>query len=370
MKILLFANTDWYLYNFRLPLAQKLREAGFDVVLVSPPGKFSSLLEQAGFRWIAFPFSRKGQNPLQEHWTIWRLTRLYRQEKPDLVHHFTIKCVLYGSLAARRTGIHAVVNAITGLGYVFMNNTLPGKLIRWIVKLFYRSALKGTQVIFQNPDDRKVFLDFGLTQFQNTHLIYGSGIDLNHFVPLPEPDTIPLIVLPGRMLWDKGVGDFVEAARILRGREIQARFALVGASDLHNPSAIPLEQLDQWQKESLVEWWDFQDNIKAIFAQAHIICLPSYREGLPRVLTEAAACQRALVTTDAPGCREVVQNGTNGLLVPSRNPVALANALQTLIENPGLRRQMAIRGREIAAAQFSVEQVNLETLNIYRELLP
>ena len=370
MKVILFANTDWYLYNFRLPLARKLKETGFDVVFMSPPGKYQIKLEEAGFRWIAFSLSRKGINPIIEELAIWRLSRLYQQEKPDLVHHFTIKCVLYGSIAARRAGIHSVVNAITGLGYIFTNQSISVRLIRWMIKEFYRHALRGTQVIFQNPDDRNLFVEQGLAKQQSTHLIKGSGIDISRFMPLPEPGGTPVVVLPARMLWDKGVGDFVEAARILHKRNIQARFILVGASDLQNPSGISLEQLGQWHEEGLVEWWGFQENITTVFAQSHIICLPSYyREGLPRVLTEAAASQRALVTTDTPGCREAVQNGENGLLVPPHDPIALADALQTLIENPGLRCQMAVLGREKVNAEFSEERINLATIQIYRSLL-
>lgn len=367
MKILLCANTDWYLYNFRLPLARKLRENGFEVVLVSPPGEYGPRLEAEGFRWINFPFSRKGLNPLIELFTIWRLTRLYRKEKPDLVHHFTIKCVLYGSRAAQKARIPAVVNAITGLGYVFVKQTFPVRVIRWIVKRFYHIALKNTQVIFQNPDDRQMFLDLNLVQTQNSHLIRGSGIDVTHFVPLAEPDCIPLVVLPGRMIWDKGVGDFVEAARILKDRGVRARFALVGKSDPQNPSGISLEQLGQWQKEGHVEWWGFQEDMTAVFAQANIICLPSYREGMPRVLTEAAASQRALITTDVPGCRGAVYHGKNGLLVPPRDPSALADALQTLIESPDLRKKMGEAGREIAVNEFSDEIVIDQTIQIYQK---
>jgi glycosyltransferase involved in cell wall biosynthesis len=369
VKIILFANTDWYLYNFRLALAQMLHEQGHEVVMVSPPGEYVSRLEEAGFRWISFSLARRGINPFNEWGTIHRLESLYRQEKPDIVHHFTIKCVLYGSIAARRTGISAVVNAITGLGYVFVNQDLEARLLRPLIKSFYRYALKGTQVIFENPDDQKMFLEMGLLKPDQVNLILGTGVDTGQFVPLGEPDNIPLVAMPSRMLWDKGVGDFVEAGAILRKSGMNARFALVGAGDPQNPSGISMEQLGVWQKEGNVEWWGWQEDIGAVFALAHIICLPSYREGIPRVLVEAAACARPIITTDVPGCREVVLEGVNGLLIPPHDPLRLAEALKKLIENPNMRHEMGLRGRERVLELFSDDKVIGKTIDVYHKAL-
>jgi len=186
VKIILFANTDWYLYNFRLSLAQELRAQGHDVLLVSPPGEYGIRLQERGFRWLPFVFSRRGLNPVAEAVTLMRLRQLYRSEKPDLVHHFTIKCVLYGSYAARRVGIRRVVNSITGLGYVFISQTLKARLLRWLVSRWYRMALRDTEVIFQNPEDRQLFLSYHFTDEGHSYLIPGSGVDVKRFYPCEE----------------------------------------------------------------------------------------------------------------------------------------------------------------------------------------
>ena len=369
MKILYFANTDWYLYNFRLNLARAMRDRGNEVVLMSPPGEYGERLNAEGFRWISFPLSRKGTNPLVELGTLKRLTEVYEREKPDLVHHFTVKCVTYGSLAAKRAGVPYIINAITGLGHVFVGNTLSIRLLRFVVSGLYKRAMGGTKVIFQNPDDLNLFLKMGLVNEEQSVLIRGSGIDIERFAPMPEPETnTPLVVLPARMLWNKGVGEFVKAAHILYDQGVHARFALVGVADSGNPAAVSLIQLGEWQKECVVEWWGWQEDIKVVFAMAHIVCLPSYREGVPRVLAEAAACTRALVTTDVPGCREIVRDGENGLLVPVRDAPALAGALKKLIEDPALRRRMGLKGREFVEEEFSNKRVVTGTLDVYDRL--
>ncbi len=369
MKILLFANTDWYLYNFRLPLAQALREKGHAVVLLSPPGEYGPRLAGAGFRWISFPLSRRGMNPFSELITLWRLTRLYSCERPDLAHHFTVKCVLYGSLAAKMAGVKGIVNAITGLGYVFIGDEWPVRLLRWLVKGFYRRALHGTQVIFQNPDDVGLFSRNGLVNGEQVTMIPSSGVDIKKFCPSPEPAEEPLVILPARMLWAKGVREFVLASRQLREDGIHARFALIGDTDPANPDAVPVNQLEKWRKEGIIEWWGWQEDMPAVYRQAHIVCLPSYREGTPKTLIEAAACGRPIVTTDAPGCRLAVHHKKNGLLVPVRDSHALAEALKILISDSALRKQMGKKGRELAVAEFSLESVVGQTLAVYEKAL-
>ncbi|MBU2611903.1 MAG: glycosyltransferase family 4 protein, partial [Chloroflexi bacterium] len=364
-KVLLFANTDWYLYNFRLPLAQALREKGHVVVLLSPPGEYGPRLVGAGLRWISFPLSRRGMNPFSELITLWRLTRLYSRERPDLAHHFTVKCVLYGSLAAKMAGVKYIVNAITGLGYVFIGDERPVRLLRWLVNGFYRCALHGTQVIFQNPEDQSLFSRNGLVNGEQVTMIPSSGVDTKKFSPSPEPEGTPLVILPARMLWAKGVAEFVYAARLLREDGIHARFALVGDTDPANPDAVPVNQLEKWRKEGIIEWWGWQEDMPPLYHQAHIVCLPSYREGTPKTLIEAAACGRPIVTTDMPGCRQVTHHQQNGLLVPVRDSRALAEALKILIGDAALRRQMGKKGRELAVAEFSLERVIGQTLDVY-----
>jgi glycosyltransferase involved in cell wall biosynthesis len=365
VKILLFANTDWYLFNFRLGLAQALRDRGDEVLLVSPDGNYASRLQEMGFRWVRFPMARSGLNPLIEISTIARLFKLYLKEKPDLVHQFTVKCVLYGSLACRLLGISAAVNSVTGLGYVFMEGRGTRRWIRRFIVAFYRLVLRRSWVIFQNQDDRLVFLENHLVDPERVALIRGSGVDNQRFVPRPEPDGIPVVVLPGRMLWDKGVGEFVEAAQRVQADGLRARFVLVGDSDSENPAAVPVTQLREWEKKGVIEWWGWQENMQEIYAQAHIICLPSYREGLPKTLIEAAACGRAIIASDVPGCREIVRTDENGLLVPARDAAALAASLKKLIQDSALRRTMGLNGRRIAENEFSMDLIITQTLNVY-----
>jgi glycosyltransferase involved in cell wall biosynthesis len=370
VKVLLFANTDWYLYNFQLALARELRDRGNEVILVSPEGSYSARLQAQGFHWVNFQFSRRGVNPLVEAWTVIRLIRLYHREKPDLIHHFTVKCVVYGSLAASCLGIRTVVNSVTGLGYVFTEGQGARTWLKGLVNLFYRMLLRRTQVIFQNPEDRDLFQQQNLVAPGRVSLILGSGTDTKQFVPRSEAKGDPVIILPARLLWDKGVGEFVAAARILRDQGIVARFALVGDTDEGNPAAVPSAQLKQWAESGVIEWWGWQEDMAQVYPVSHIVCLPTaYREGVPKTLVEAAACGRSLVATNIPGCREVVRDGENGYLVRPRDINALVVALRKLIESPSLRATMGIRGREIVLQKFSTTIILSQTLDVYRAVL-
>ena len=369
MKILLFANTDWYLYNFRLALALALRARGDEVVLVSPEGAYVSRLQELGFRWVRFPLARRGLNPLTEISTIMRLYRLYRRENPDLVHQFTVKCVMYGSLACSLLGIRSVVNSVEGLGYVFTEGRGPRRLLRGMVTLIYRLVLPPTWVIFLNPDDRSFFIKNHMVSPKRIAMIRSAGVDIQKFIPRPESKGPPVVILPARLLWDKGVGEFVTAARQLRAAGLLARFALVGDNDDGNPASVHIAQLQEWQKENVIEWWGWKEDMDEVYAQAAIICLPSYREGVPKTLIEAAACGRPIVTSDVPGCREVVRHGENGLLVPARDAGALAEALKDLLLNPNMRSEMGSRGRAIAEREFSIDLVISQTIAVYQSCM-
>jgi len=366
MKIVLFANTDWYLYNFRLALAQALRERGDEVVLISPDGPYGPRMQALGLRWLPFPLARRSLNPLDGVETIFRLWKVYRQEKPDLVHQFTVKCVLFGSAACHLLGIPTIVNSVTGLGYIFMEGGAARRWLRGFIQRSYRLLLHNTWVIFQNPDDRSAFLDNRLVDPKRVTLIRGSGVDLQRFSPRPEPAGTPLVILPARMLWDKGVGEFVAAARMVHGEGVRARFILVGDSDNENPASVQTSQLQEWEKEGVIEWWGWKEKMEQVYAQAAIVCLPSYREGLSKTLIEAAACGRPIITSDVPGCREVVRNGENGLLVPARDAGALAKALKDLLESPAPRARMGASGRSIAEKEFSIDLVISQTLAFYQ----
>lgn len=370
-RLLFLVTEDWYFCSHRLPLACAARDAGFDVAVATRVTAHGERIRAAGLRLIPLTLRRSGRNPWRELMSIAEITRLYRAEKPDIVHHVALKPVLYGSLAARIAAIPSVVNALAGMGYVFTSGKPSARLLRPLVTLAFRLLLKRGCIILQNPDDRAVLLKAGVAFPEQITLIRGSGVDTAHFTPVPEPDAaVPLVVLPARMLWDKGVGEFVAAAHMLRDEGLAARFMLAGDRDPDNPAAIPAAQLETWRAAGIVEWHGRQEDMARLLAQSHIVCLPSYREGLPKALLEAAASGRAIVATDVPGCREAVRHGVNGLLVPARDAAALADALRRLITDPALRREFGQRGREMAEKKFSVEKITAETLALYRKLLP
>jgi len=369
---ILFVDNDVNSFHaYRIELALGARDSGFEVHVAAPPGKAAEILRAEGLEYHPIPMTRSGLAPWKEFSTISVLFRLYRRVRPDLVHHLRLKPVLYGGLAAYGARVPAVVGLLTGLGYVFIAESRRALVMRKLVVLSCKVAFRhGNQrIVFQNPDDQGVFIQNKILPAAQTVLIKGSGVDVHTYVPTPEPEGVPVVVLASRMLRDKGVVEFVEAARELRDAGVSARFVLVGDTDPGNPTAVSAEQLRAWSDEGVIEWWGHQNDMRKVLSQSNIVCLPSLREGVPKVLIEAAACGRAIVTTDAPGCREIVREGENGLLVPIRDSKALADALRLLIESAPLRALMAAKGREIAVAEFSVERVVNETLGVYRELL-
>jgi glycosyltransferase involved in cell wall biosynthesis len=370
-RLLYLVTEDWYFCSHRLPLAAAARDAGFDVSVATRVRAHADEIRRAGVEPIPIGLSRRSVNPFREAGALREIARTYRAVKPDIVHHVALKPVLYGSLAARLAGVPAVVNALAGLGYAFSSRDLAARLVRPAVEAAFRALLDRptSRLIVQNPDDLAFLVSERVVSPDRAALIRGSGVDTRRFVPAPEPAGTPLVVLPARMLRDKGVVEFVAAAERLRGEGVAARFALVGDPDPDNPASISGETLQRWSASSAVEWWGWRDDMVTVFQQSHVVCLPSYREGLPKALIDAAACGRAIVTCDVPGCREVVREGDNGLLVPPRDAAALAAALRRLLEDAGLRRAMGERSRARAVAEFSVERVIEQTLGLYRELL-
>jgi glycosyltransferase involved in cell wall biosynthesis len=371
-RVLFVDNDVNSFYSYRIEMARATRDAGYDVHIAAPQGKAAELLRSEGFTFHPVQMTRSGLMPWKEFGTIATLFRLYRKLQPDLVHHLRLKPVLYGGIAASAAGVPSVVGLLTGLGYVFTADTRKARLIRKAVTLSCKLAFRrGNQrIIFQNPDDRFVFVENQILPAHKTVLIKGSGVDVKTWVPMPEPNGIPVVILAARMLRDKGVVDFVEAASMLKKAGVKARFVLVGETDAGNPTAISVEQLRKWADSGDVEWWGHRANMQEVIGQSHVVCLPSLREGVPKVLIEAAACGRPIVTTDAPGCREIVRHGENGLLVPVHNSAALADALRVMVLNADVRANMGRRGREIVVEEFSSERIISETLDIYRELLP
>ena len=372
MKVLFFANTDWYLYNFKLSLAQAVRERGDEVLLVSPPGPYGEKLAAKGFRWIAAPMERRSLNPLRELGLLLWLFRLMRRERVDLVHSFTIKCAVYGALTGRLAGAKRV-NAVAGMGYVFTGDAPLARLLRPVVRALMRVSLGGggARLIIQNSDDVAMLSKAGVAAADMIRLVRGSGVDCARFLP-PAPDAANRtgfrVVLASRLLWDKGVGEFVEAARKIKADDAAVEFVLAGAPDPGNPASVDEAAARAWQAEGLVTWLGHVDDMPALFAQADVVALPSYREGLPKSLIEAAACARPLVTTDVEGCREVVTHEIDGLLVPARDPLALAAAIARLRADPALARRLGEAARAKALTDFDERIVIAKTLAVYDEL--
>lgn len=358
--------------SHRLPLALAACEAGFTVHVATGPGSACQQIEDQGLSHHIIPLSRSGHNPFAELRSLWAIFRLMRTIRPNLVHLVTIKPVLYGGLMARIARVPAVVVAISGLGSLFVSHKRRSRWLREAIKRIYRLALEhpNIKVIFQNPDDRSVLVDAGAIHNDQTELIKGSGVSLPEYPVHPEPADVPVITFAARLLKDKGVVEFVEAARILLTRNVHARFWLVGSLDPDNPTSVTQEQMAEWHSQGIVELMGFRTDIVDLFAKSNVVVLPSYYgEGLPKVLIEAAACGRTVVTTDHPGCRDAIEAGKTGLLVPVRDATALANAVQSLIEDPISRKKMGAAGRALAEREFTIKKVVETHLRIYQELL-
>jgi glycosyltransferase involved in cell wall biosynthesis len=369
--IIYFVSEDWYFCSHRMPIARKALAEGFKVVVITRVNKHRGIIESEGFELAPIEIKRSGKNLFQEFKTISTLYSYYKKYKPDIVHHVAIKPVIYGTLVAQFIGSIKIVNAMAGLGYIFISNKKKVKLLRFFIHQLFRFLFrsKNSQLILQNKDDLEYFLKNKLVNNDNVAIIRGSGVNIEQFTFMNEVKDTPIVMLASRMLWDKGVGEFVEAAKILEQEGVEARFVLVGENDSENPASISNSQLNEWNELDTVEWWGEKTDMHKVLAQSSIVCLPSYREGLPKVLLEAASCGRAIIATDVPGCREIVHNGKNGILVPIKNSNSLANAIKELINNPEKRKSMGINGRRLVESEFSEEIVVSQTLKVYQELL-
>jgi len=368
-KLLYLITEDWFFCSHFLARAVAARAAGYEVLVVARERQHGELIRQAGLRLIPVEFSRKRLHPLKELGLLREILRIYRQERPDVVHQIAVKPILYGTLAARLAGLRNIVNAPVGMGYVFSSDEWRARCLRPALRLAYRFLMNpsGSRVIFENRDDLAAFVEQGTVRRGDAALIRGAGVDVSRFHPVavtPE-NGLPVVMLVARMLRDKGVLEFVAAARRLHEAGLRARFVLVGDPDVENPATIDEPTLHGWHGQFGVEWWGRREDMPEVFAQADVVCLPSYREGLPKVLLEAAACGRALVATDVPGCREIVIDGYNGLLVPARDSQALAAAIERLLQDAGLRQRFGACGRALVEAEFAEERVVEQTLALY-----
>jgi len=369
-KILLVSRCAWTLYNFRAGLMRALKQQGVIVIGGGAGGDgFEPRIAALGVPFISLPISKKAINPLADARLFCTLYRWYRRERPHVVHHFTIKPVIYGSLAARLAGVPRVVNTVTGLGFVFTEERLAW--LRRLVEWQYRLSLACAHfTFFQNGDDWKLFRARRLISSEKAGLLPGSGVDCQFFAPaaIPEPAAAqPLtFLMVARLLREKGVEEFVEAARRVKCDFPEARFQLLGGRDERNPTVVPQADLERWQAEGLVNWLGEVPDVRPLVGQADVVVLPSYREGIPRALLEAAAMGKALITTDTVGCREVVDDGVNGLLVPVKDAEALARAMVHLLHNSAVRARMGKAGREKMQREFDERIVVEKTLKVYQ----
>lgn len=373
-KRLLFVVTeDWYFVSHRLPIARAALAAGYEVFVATRLGDKVDAIVREGFMPIGLKrMRRSGRNPLRELASIAELVQLYRCYRPSIVHHVAMKPVVYGSIAARVAGVAAIVNNVAGLGFVFSSKAVYARNLRRLVAPLLGFALTQRQVltIVQNRDDARVLVDeIGVTP-DKIRLVKGSGVDLAKFSQTRQESIPPIVLLASRMIKEKGIEDFVKAAAQLRKNNVVARFVLAGAPDPENPHSIPEAVLRQYHEDGLVEWWGHCDHIPEIIREAAVVCLPTtYGEGIPKTLIEAAAGECPIVTYDVPGCREIVTDGVNGMLVPAGDVGRLAQVIAQLLADPQQRRRMGAQGRKLVETEFSQEIVVAQTLAIYSELL-
>jgi len=368
-SILYLVNDSSFFISHRLPTALAAIKEGFEVHVASNMHNNKKYLESLGFLCHDLPFSRGSLNIFKELSVMLKIFFLYREVNPSLFCQETIKPVLYGTLVSKILPRKPIVNTITGLGYLFISekkiHIFFQKTLLFIYKKIFASSMVHT--IFENHDDADLFIKRNIVKKNNISIIKGAGVDTKKIQPNFVKPKLISIILVARMLWDKGVGEFVDAARIIKSNT-NVKFILVGGEDLENPKGIKRNLLNQWVKEGIVTWYGYSNSVEKILNESHIACLPSYREGLPKSLIEAAAAGLPIVTTDVPGCREVVKNNINGLIVPPKNSILLSEALLFLINNSQVRKKMGQKSRKFAVEKFSLEIIIKSTLDLYKNV--
>lgn len=363
--LLYVVNNPAFFVSHRLPLALAARQAGFEVQVATMNGSAVERIKQLGFEHHSLPLSRSGKNPLKELRSIWAMYRLFKRLQPQVVHAVTIKPVLYGGIAARLAKVPGFLAAVSGLGYIFTNE--KASLTRSVALRLYALALKHprSRVVFQNTSDRDVLLKAGVVRSEQAVLIRGSGVDLNEYTYVPEKPGTPVALMVSRLLVDKGIREFVEAAKQSQAQGLDLVWQIAGSPDKGNPASVSAEQMREWHHAGVIQWLGEQTNIAELYHNAHIAVLPSYREGLPKSLIEAAACGRAVVTTDVPGCRDAIEANVTGLLVPAKDAEALYQATVRLAQNDTLRQQFGRAGRDLAERAFDINTVIDSHLRLY-----
>lgn len=373
IKLAILINDLSFFCSHRLPIAEAAKDKSFNVVIGYGElgGADPILLKNKGLNVSFVPMQRAGFNIFKNLKSIFYIWRFFKREKPDIAHLVTIKPYLFGGIIARIIGVPSLVSAVSGLGSLFIHKNLKSIFLRFLIYPMYQAAFNHLNqiIIFQNQSDAREMLKWGVLNEHKIRLLRGSGVKLEKFINLEESAGVPVICFAARLLVDKGLYDFISAAKVLKKRGIKAHFLLAGELDTQNPSGINVNEFNRIKDEGYVEILGYQKDIPKLYARSHIICLPSYREGLPKALIEAAAANRAVVTTDVPGCRDAIIPNKTGLLVPVRNSEALANAIQYLIENSEKRQSMGRAGRKLAEKDYAIENIVNAHLKIYEELI-
>jgi len=371
-KILFIVSEDWYFVSHRLHLATAAINDGYEVALLSRISQHQELISSLGVKVINWPLERGSFSPLLEFKAIYCIVDVIRNFKPDLIHAVAMKPVFYTALSSIFLNTGGRIFAFGGLGFIFRSHKITARVLRLFFIPLFRLLLRDDNIrlIIQNKDDRKLLEGCRVIDRGRIRLIRGAGVNAKFFFPkYVLHSATPLIILPARMLWDKGVEDFVICAQYCKKKKINVKFALIGDPDPHNPECIPESQLKKWVRQGAIEWWGKQDDMLSIYHKADIVCFPSYHEGLPKALLEAASCGLPIVSYDVSGCREVVQDTVNGFLVPFKDRDALFIAILKLLEDSKLRGTMGRKGREMILKNFTQEKIAAETITLWNELL-
>lgn len=369
MKLLFIVNVDWFFISHRLPIALAAIENGYEVHLACGITNRKNELEALGIIVHPLSISRSGTSLLKEFKVIKEMNTVVKNVSPDTVHLVTIKGAVYGGLVTRFKKIKVRVASISGLGFVFIDKGIKARILRFLVTKLYRIALNSpnTKVIFQNENDKSIFIENKIIKPKQSLIIRGSGVNLDTYKYLPEPSGEKVVMFLARLLKDKGLVEFCEAAKTLKKSGFKGRFVLVGDIDLHNPNSITQTELNNYVSSGYIEHWGYSNNVPEIIAQSHIMVLPSYREGLPKSLIEAAACGRAVITTDVPGCRDAITANETGVLIPIKSSQAIVKAIQTLCDSNDERIAMGKKGRQLAESCFDISDVINIHLKLYKE---
>ncbi len=374
-KLLFNITEDWFFCSHFLERALAAKKAGYSIFVLSRVSLKKDILDNYGIKFISVPYNRKSINPFYEFCVLIKIILIYKTVKPDIVHQVAAKPIIYGSIAARICRIKSVINAPVGMGYVFTSDNIKAKVLRPLIKILFKFFIdshnginKRNKVIFENKEDLNYFIKLRAVDPKNACVIQGAGVRIKQNFRPQKNKKIPTIILVARMLKDKGINEFVEAARIINSEKILGNFLLVGDVDPGNPSSLKRQTLVKWNNDNVIKWVGWIDNVGEILKKTDILCLPSYREGLPKALIEGAAYGLPIVTTNTIGCKDVVDDGVNGFLVPIKNIEQLSKRILELIQNKHLRDKMGMESFKIASRKFSYKIINSQTLNVYNEI--